>query len=464
MTVPIQRDDLGFWVDSPDPLPCPPLRPGPGSRRARAQVAVVGAGFAGLSTAYELVRRSPGLDVVVVESTVAGAGASGRNTGILRPGVGGTVLDLCRRFGEDTARELYAASLSAVDVVRAIIAAEAIACDLEDVPHVKLALTSRQAAHLREEAQLLARLGFAADFSEAPSLPVPNRGGLTYPGSAQLNPALLVRGLKRAVLAHGVQIYEHTPVTALTPGRPVRLDLGGGATLVADRVVLATNAHTPGLGFLAGQVVPLQTHVGMTEPLTSTQLAQLDWAGRCSFSDKRQVFDYYRLTRGNSLVFGGGRPVYQSATGNRAAGATDVADPRVWQAQRARVARTFPGLTGLTIARQWAGTVGMTLDRFPVIGELAPGVIVAGGWSGHGVHLATASGALIADLVLERPNSHAQLPWIRSAAPRVPPDPMRAAGLRAYVRALQCADRLESLLDRKPIRVQKESPCQPVSH
>jgi gamma-glutamylputrescine oxidase len=463
MTVPVQRDDLGFWVDSPDPLPCPPLRPEPRSRRVRAQVAVVGAGFAGLSTACELVRRSPGLDVVVVESAVAGAGASGRNTGILRPGVGGTVLDLCRRFGEPTARELYAASLTAVDFVHAIIAAEGIACDLENVPHVKLALTSRQAAHLREEAEKLSRLGFAADYSEAPSVPVPNRGGLAYPGSAQLNPTLLVRGLKRAALAHGVRIYEHTPVTAITPGRPVQLDLGG-ATLVADRVVLATNAHTPGLGFLAGQVVPLQTHVGMTEPLTSSQLAELDWAGRNSFSDKRQVFDYYRLTRDNRLVFGGGRPVYQSATGHRAAGATDVADPGVWQAQRGLVARTFPSLTGLTITRQWAGTVGMTLDRFPVIGELAPGVIVAGGWSGHGVHLATASGALIADLVLDRQNPHAQLPWIRSKAPRVPPDPVRGAGLKAYVRALQCADRLESLLDRKPIRVRKEPTCPPVSH
>jgi len=297
----------------------------------------------------------------------------------------------------------------------------------------------------------------------APSVPVPNRGGLAYPGSGQLNPALLVRGLKRAVLAHGVRIYEHTPVAAITPGRPVQLDLGG-ATLVADRVVLATNAHTPSLGFLAGQVVPLQTHVGMTEPLTSSQLAELDWAGRNSFSDKRQVFDYYRLTRDNRLVFGGGRPVYQSSRGHRAAGATDVADPRVWQAQRGLVARTFPSLTGVTIARQWAGTVGMTLDRFPVIGELAPGVIVAGGWSGHGVHLATASGALIADLVLDRQNPHGQLPWIRSKAPRVPPDPVRGAGLKAYVRALQCADRLESLLDRKPIRVQKEPTCQPVSH
>jgi gamma-glutamylputrescine oxidase len=462
--VPVQRDDLGFWVGSPDPLPCPPLCPGPGNRPVRAQVAVVGAGFAGLSTAYELVRRSPGLDVVVVESSVAGAGASGRNTGILRPGVGGTVLDLLRRFGEPTARQLYAASLIAVDFVRAIIAAEGIACDLEDVPHVKLALTSRQARHLRDEAETLARMGFAADYSDRPPVPVPNRGGLSFPGSGQLNPALLVRGLKRAVLAHGVRIYEHTQVAAITPGRPVQLDLAGGATLVADRVVLATNAHTPGLGLLAGQVIPLQTHVGVTEPLTTGQRAGLGWADRCSFSDKRQVFDYYRLTSDNRLVFGGGRPVYRSAAGDRAAGATDIADPRVWQAQRALLARTFPGLTGLTVSRQWAGTVGMTLDRFPVIGELATGVIVAAGWSGHGVHLATASGALVADLVLGRPHPPAQLRWIRTSAPRVPPDPARAAGLRGYVRALQCADRLESLLDRKPIRVQKESRCQPVSH
>jgi glycine/D-amino acid oxidase-like deaminating enzyme len=98
-----------------------------------------------------------------------------------------------------------------------------------------------------------------------------------------------------------------------------------------------------------------------------------------------------------------------------------------------------------------------------VIGELAPGVIVAGGWSGHGVHLATASGALLADLVLDRPNPHAALPWIRTTAPRVPPDPARAVGLRAYLRALQWTDRLAVLVDKNPIRMQEEWPCQPVS-
>lgn len=462
-TVPVRRDDLGFWVDAADPLPCPPLRAGSAGRALRAQVAVVGAGYAGLSAAYHLIRARPDLDVVVVDSSVAGAGASGRNTGILRPGVGGSIRALGKRFGEQIAIELYAASLAAVDFVRSLVAAEGIGCDLEDVAHIKVALTHRQATQLRLEAETLTRLGFPAEFAEHPPVPVPNYGGLACPRSGQLNPALLVRGLKRVVLAHGVRVHENTPVVSVQAGRPVHLHLGGGETLVADRVVLATNAHTPGLGLLAGQVIPLQAHVGVTEPLTAAQLADLGWAQRQSFADTRHVFDYHRLTHDNRLVFGGGRPVYRSSPGNRSAGATDLADPRVWASQRARLARTFPSLAdGTNVTHQWAGTVGMTLDRFPVIGELAPGVVVAGGWSGHGVHLATASGALVADLVLGARNPRAALPWVRDHAPRMPADPARAIGLKAYLGALQWADRLESLVDRNQHRVREESPCQPV--
>ncbi len=422
----------------------------------------MGAGFAGLSAAYHLARARPGLDVVVVEAAVAGAGASGRNTGILRPGVGGTVLDLCERFGERTARRLYAASVDAVHDVRTLIAAEGIRCDLEDVTHVKVALTSRQAATLRREAKMLARLGFPADYFEDPPVPVRSHGGLSYPGSGQLNPALLVRGLKRIVLERGVRVLENAPVLAVRPGSPVQLDLGRAGTLAAERVVLATDAHTPGLGLLAGQVIPLQTHVGVTQPLTCAQLTELGWTGRHSFSDKRHVFDYFRLTRDDRLMFGGGRPVYRSAHRDRSAGATDLADPRVWSTQREGLARTFPALAEVAITHQWAGTVGMTLDRFPIIGEVAPGVVVAAGWSGHGVHLAIASGAVVADLVLGNAKPLAGLPWVRDAAPRVPADPVRAAGLRAYLQVLQWTDRLEALVDRKPITVRKESPCQPV--
>ena len=259
-----------------------------------------------------------------------GAGASGRNTGILRPGVGGTILDLCRRFGPDGARRLYRASSLAVEHVRDIIRSERIACDLEDVPHLKMALTVKQAAHLREEAETLARLGFGADYHDearmAALAPIPSRGGLSYPGSGQLNPALLARGLKRLVVGRGVRVHENTPVSSITPGDEIRLTTPRGS-LVARQVVLATNAHTPQLGVLCGQIIPIQTHVSLTEPLSEAELSGLAWEGRMSLSDKRHIFNYYRLTGDNRIMFGGGRPVYRPAKGDARAGATDIAEP-----------------------------------------------------------------------------------------------------------------------------------------
>lgn len=420
MTVSVDREDLSFWAGPPDRDPHPPLR-----GQHRCDVAVVGGGYTGLAAAHRLATE--GRDVVLLEAHAVGSGASGRNTGIVRPGVGGTVLDLVRRHGEDVARSLYAAS---VDAVRAVCALAAdVGCDLEPVPHVKVALTEAQARLVRAEADLLARLGFRSRLRGG-GLPGAV-AGLEYPDSAQLNPVLLARGMERRALAAGARMHERTPVRRLRPdGRRVTLDVDGGS-LQADRVVLATNGYTERLGVLTGRVVPLQTHVGVTEPLTPSQREALPWAGRRSFADKRHVFDYFRVTRDGRLVFGGGKPLYRP-------GRADIADPRVWARQRAAVQRMVPGVR---VAAQWSGTMGMTLDRFPVIGEVAPGVVFAGGWSGHGVALAAASGALVTDLVLGRDNALAALPWHRATAPWLPPDPARAAGLAAYVAALHLADR-----------------------
>jgi gamma-glutamylputrescine oxidase len=448
MTVPVARQDLSFWVDTPDPLSCEPLE-----GEARADVAIIGGGFSGLSAAYHLIRERPDLEVILLEAQVVGCGASGRNTGILRPGVGGTILDLCRRFGPDGAGPLYRASCLAVEYVRDLIHSERIDCDLEDVPHLKMALTSRQAALLRLEAVTLARLGFEADYHDAARMaalaPIPSRGGLSYPRSGQLNPALLARGLKRRIVERGVRVHENTPVTSLTSGPEIRLTTPRG-TLAAKQVVLASNAHTPQLQVLSGQIIPIQTHVSLTEPLTEAELSGLAWEGRMSLSDKRHIFNYYRLTRENRIMFGGGRPVYRPATGDAMAGATDIAEPRVWYAQRREFARTFPRLARLKITKQWSGTIGMTLDRFPIIAQLSdsPGLYFVGGWSGHGVGLATASGAIVADLLSGRPSWPSSLAWNRDRAPRLPSDPLRAVGLSVYLTGLKWGDRLEALLDR----------------
>jgi gamma-glutamylputrescine oxidase len=448
MTVAIPREDVSFWADEPDERSCPSLQ-----GAVQAEVAVVGGGFAGLSAAYHLVRERPGLDVVLLEGSRAGCGASGRNTGMLGPRVGGMLKDLCRKFGEDEGRRLYQYSLDSVTQVKELIRGEGLACDLEDTAQVKVAVTRRQAAGLQAEARLLEKLGFATAWYDerkmAEIAPVPYRAGLCYPVSGLLNPVRLCRELKRVLLARGVRVHENTRVLGLAPGRPLTLTVPGGS-LSAAQVVLATDAYTPQLGLLKGQLVPIQTHVISTERLSAAQLGRLNWPGRTPFFEASNLFNYYRLTVDNRIVFGGGRPLYQSAAGDRHTGATDVADPQVWESQGQVFRRRFPALADVAIARQWAGSVAMTLDNLPVIGELveAPGVFFAGGWNGHGVAMATGSGAAMADLVMRRRSARTEFPWVRGRAPRIPGDPLRALGLSAYLTGLGLADRVEMLEEK----------------
>jgi gamma-glutamylputrescine oxidase len=451
MTIPIARDDFSFWVDEPDPLPCPALQ-----GEEHPDVAIVGGGFAGLSAAYHLKSENPAMQIVLVEAQTVGSGASGRNTGILRPGVAGSFSALCRRFGQTEARRLHQATIRAVGRVMELIRSENLDCDFEETHHVKGALTARQGYKLQAEAELLNRHGFAANYFDSSEMvsiaPVPYRGGLSSSQGGQLNPAKLARELKRVIIARGVRVYEHTPLRKISPDRPIRLELPSGS-VIAKHVVLATDVYATKLGLLRGQIIPIQTHVSLSEPLAAGQLDRLTWERRRSFSDKRHIFNYYRLTRDNRIMFGGGRPIYRAASGDRSAGAVDVADPHVWRQQKADFARSFPALCDVRIEKQWAGTIGMTLDELPMIGELAelPGVYFVGGWSGHGVHLATASGVLIADLLSGRSadeTSDAMLAWNRNRAPRIPGDPLRKVALSMYLSGLALTDRLEMALDR----------------
>jgi gamma-glutamylputrescine oxidase len=447
-SVAISRDDLGFWVATPDAQPCAPLQ-----RDVRCDIAVVGGGFAGLSAAYHLRRARPDLDIVLLESACVGSGASGRNTGMLGPRVGGTILDLCRRYGDREAQRLYDVSLHAVEHVKALITTEGIACALEHTIQVKAAVTRGHLVALEAEARALERLGFAAPWYDESEIarvsPVPYRAGLGYPQSALLNPVRLCRELKRILLASGVQVYEQTPVRGIAPGNPVTIRVDHG-TVSACHVVLATNAYTPQLGFLHGQVIPIQTHVIQTEPLSRAQLLRLNWPSRNPFFEAGNIFNYFRLTPDDRILFGGGRPLYQPASGNPHAGATDVADPRVWKAQAAVFLKRFPALDDVSIGRRWSGSLAMTLDHLPIIGELtgAPNVFFAGGWNGHGVAMATASGALIADLVLGRRSARVNVPWVRGSARQIPGDPVRAIGLSAYLTGLEALDRLDLVRER----------------
>jgi gamma-glutamylputrescine oxidase len=421
----------------------------------RAQIAVIGGGIAGLSAAYHLRRARPDLDVALLEARFVGSGASGRSTGMVGPGVGGTLATLRRRFGDVMATAMYRATVGAVNLLIRLVNEEELDCDMEISGQLKVAMTRRQAHLLQREAEAFDALGLEAMYYDARRvsdliLTASYQGALRYPRAANINPARLCQELKRVLLRDGVRIHENTPVKALNPGKPVELILEQGA-LHADQVIVATDGYTGHIGLLAGRIVPLHTHVIMTEPLSQSALDALGWRGREAIIDCRTFFNYYRLTPDNRVLFGGAPALYRADKRARWAGAVDCVEPSAWDRLERELMAVFPVLRRVHIDQRWAGTIGCTLDNLPVVGNplgLA-NVLFTGGWCGHGLALAMATGEVIADKAIGASRrTAAVLPWFRGNAPMLPPDPWRSAALDVYLALLDRVDRLGNRIER----------------
>jgi gamma-glutamylputrescine oxidase len=427
------------WA-APQTMPTPPLA---GSRHA--DFAVIGAGLAGLATAYRLRHAAPGTRIVVLEAHPAGAGASGRSTGVAAPGVGAPIPTLRMKYGDEVARRMFAASLDAVEQTLALITDERIDCDLEVPGQLVTAMTPGQDTALRAAAASFEALGFDVPYLDRSALGQVLRtdrylGALRYRRAGVLDPQRLCRGLRERLLDSGVEVYEHTPVARLDRTDPHLLSCAAGSVR-AEHVIVATDAYAAELGVLGRSVVPIDTHVLRTAPLPRALLEELEWAGRETFVDSRTFFNYVRLTAQDRIVFGGGPVSCRTPAGRAAARGSG----RVWARLESELHALLPATRHVAVTDRWFGTTGATLDRLPVVGELRrlPGVWFAGGWCGHGVALSVAAGGYLAARLTGSPPpvDWAGLPWVRGRAPGLPPDPFRRWGLRAYIAALDAADR-----------------------
>ena len=420
----------------------PRFPPFPGGS-VRADVAVIGAGFAGLSVACHLLRRRPGLRVMVLEAEHVGAGASGRNTGMLGPGVGQSLAALVRKFGPATARALYQATLHAVEDVYRLIEAEKIDCDLERTGQLILARGSDGRRRLSALTALMRQLQLPHETLDADALRRVLRLSPACPAALRLrtagilHPLRLLAGLAARVTALGGAIYENARVGDLGRGKPVHLAIAAGGEVIAADVVTATAGYTPALGLLHGRLLPLYLQMLATEPLSEPALRLVGWKGREGVLDSRRIFNYFRLTADNRLVFGGGRPRYLGATCNTDKDSAGRALD--WLALELR--RTFPAEAGLRIARGWTGVIGYTLDGLPAIERMPdrPGVLHVVGWCGHGLALALAAGAWVTSLLCDGAVPQ-DLPWFRTAPPRIPFEPLRRLCYRLSVEVMTLLD------------------------
>ncbi len=433
---------MSYWMSSveDDLSPRPAL-----SGDRDVDVAIVGAGFTGLWTAYYLAIADPSLRIAVIEAEIAGFGASGRNGGWCSALFPRSVAALAREHGRDPAVALYRAMQASVDEVGRVAAAEAIDCHFAKGGTIVLARNRAQWTRAMAEVDQARAYGFAerdlallgADEASAHCGATKVLGGTYTPHCAAIHPARLVRGLARAVERRGVTVLEQTRVTAIEPGT---VHTGHGRVRAAV-TVRATEGFTAALPGYRRAVVPVYSLMIATEPLPAAFWATAGLARRETFGDHRHLIIYGQRTADDRLAFGGRGAPYHFGSAIRP-GYDRV--PRVHAALAGTLRRLFPALGSARITHTWGGPLGITRDWHPSVGlDHANGLAWAGGYVGDGVSTTNLAGRTLADLILGRQTELTALPWVNHRSPRWTPEPLRWLGINVGLRLTASADAVE---------------------
>jgi len=428
-------DAPSWWWADLGGLPAP--RPALDGDR-EADVCIVGAGYTGLWTAYELLRAEPSLTVVVLEREVAGFGASGRNGGWVLGEVS-TGSRQREAAGEAAVAALERAARETVDEVGAACAREGIDCDFVKGGSLTVAQTAPQLARLR-----VAPRGELLDVQEATArVRVAGlRGARFTPDCARVQPAKLARGLAAAIERHGATVHERTPALDIAPGS-VRTPHG---TVRARWVVRATEGYTAALPGLQRTLLPLSSSMIVTEPLDADTWAQIGWEGCETLDDAAHAYIYAQRTADGRIAIGGrGRP-YRFGSGTDRAG--EIPDATVRQL-RARLTRLFPMLRDVRLDGAWTGVFGVARDWAAAVHcDRESGLCWAGGYAGEGVAAANLAARTLRDLVLGHDTELARLPWVGHHARGWEPEPLRWLAVQTVYGAFRAADALEDRTGR----------------
>ncbi|MGZ6270827.1 MAG: NAD(P)/FAD-dependent oxidoreductase [Candidatus Limnocylindrales bacterium] len=451
---------ISFWLETcgDDLTPRPALN-GP----LEVDVAILGAGYTGLWTAFELLRREPGLRVAIVEREIAGYGASGRNGAWCAPDLNISLPELARRFGTAAAKATQQATYDAVDEVGRVCREEGLDGAFVRGGGLHVARGEGQRALLEDSFETYVRFGFGEHYRLLDASATRERvriegalAGLYTPDCAVIHPGRLVRSLAHLVEARGATIYERTAVTDFEPRDragagpvvrgPVLHPPRGDVT--ADTIVLAGEAYLSGQRRLHRQLVPVYSLIVLTEPLDEGAWAEIGWTARECLSSYRLSIDYLSRTEDGRILFGGrGAPYHFGSTIKPS---FDRHGP-THELLEAMARAWFPVLRDARFTHSWGGPLGMARDWMPTIGySRESGVASARAYIGHGVSTANLAGRTLADLITGRPSELTELPLVDHRSPDWEPEPLRWLGVRYVQQAFAGLDRRIDRSGRPP--------------
>lgn len=394
-----------------------------------ADVAIIGGGYTGMSAAFNIHKRFPEKKIVLLEGACCGYGASGRNGGFL------ITTDLINEYVFDDAQLLQdriEVSFYGLKQVKQVISEHGVDCDLQENGMLNVAFSENQAKVLRTYSDNLNSIGLDSIFLEGEEVETEIKSprviaAQVIPHGAVLNPAKLARGMKRVVEELGVEVWERSVVTRITPGKINMVDTELGE-IKAPILVLALNAYGPKLGLFENRIIPVCTFIIATEPLTQDQWDSIGWQNRRGLADARVAFNYSVPTVDGRIVIGGSEGVYYPQD-NLSSGNEKTVTRKIEKDLFA----TFPQLEGLKTEHAWGGTTVITLDRTPSVGLLdGYDNIYYGAGYDEGVPSAQTAGRIIADLMAGESNKFTNHYIVNRNIPLAGPRLLRNFGFRTY--------------------------------
>ena len=420
------HDAEGFWLSQEEPTqPQPPL-----DGDVKADIAVVGGGFAGMWTAWLIREAEPGARVALLESGLSGHGPSGRNGGFANS-MWFSLGSMRKRFGDRRAIDVAQAAQEAVDEIGDWCEAQSVDASYRRGGYLQIS-TARAYDHVWDETvELCNELG-EADAVEVLSTdqiqdrcasPIFRKGAF-FPGSATVNPAKLALGLRQKLIEGGVEIYENSRALGIRAGADGVEVRSARGNVHAGHAILASGGAQDAVGPLRGRLTLTSSHMVITEPVPEL-LEEINWTGGECITDARHLLHYFRTTDDGRIAFGwgGGRMV----AGSRMNGRAEV-DAAVTAAVSSHLTQFFPQLVGCPIAHAWGGHIDVSPTHTPVVGSLDGRVHYAFGFTGNGVGPSRMVGHALTSLALDRRDRYSSLAIVEPEVKRVPPEPFRWIG------------------------------------
>lgn len=431
--------NVPFWMDDRE-------RPEPASTLKKpidTDLCIIGAGFTGLWSALLAKEADPGLDVVLLEATETGNGASGRNGGFV---------DHCLTHTFENGLKRWPAELSALvkmgyetlGALEETVKRYRIDCDFQHSGEMVVATEPYQVEDLRNAPAKAEPYGLHLEWcdreqvTEIVNSPI-YLGGLYDPKVVMLNPARLVWGLRRACLENGVRLFERTQATGLRDEAQRILVRTQYGSVTARQVALATNAFPPLLKKLNHYIVPVYDYALMTEPLTAAQRQSIGWQKRIGLGDAGNQFHYYRTSEDGRILFGGYDAVYHW---NNGFGPHLETDPESFGRLAEHFFQIFPQLEGIRFTHAWGGAID-TCSRFSAFWGLAFGGKLAyvAGYTGLGVGASRFGAQVMLDLLNGVSNERTRLKMVAEKPIPFPPEPVRSAVVNLTRWSMDQADR-----------------------